>query len=197
MRSGHGGTGDGVGSSVGADPGGENVHTRGEDVEVRAVVGERSTSVVGVNGTDGASSGLGSWGDVAGILVLVTGGDGGEDSSLGGGADGAVGLRAVWASEGHGDDGAADTTAVLGVVDDPVDTGHDVGVVAGTLGVEDLHTDDGSLLGDTVGGGAGGTGAVSSVSVAVSNGLAVNEVGTLDGTATELLVSGVDTLWFV
>lgn len=128
MRSSHGGTADSVRGSVRADPGRENVHTRGEDVEVRTVVGERSTCIVGVRGTNSASSRLRSWRVVASIVVVVTGGDSSEDSSVSSGADGAVGLAAVGTSKGHGDDRAANATAVLGIVDGPVDTGLDLQV---------------------------------------------------------------------
>ena len=45
MGGGHGGTGDGVGSVLATNPGGENVKTRGKDVIALAVVGEVGTFI--------------------------------------------------------------------------------------------------------------------------------------------------------
>ena len=50
---GHGGSGDGVGSVLRADPGGQDVETRGEDVVALSVVGEVRTLVKEGGGTDG------------------------------------------------------------------------------------------------------------------------------------------------
>lgn len=55
VRAGHGGTADGVGSRVGADPGGEDVDTRAKDVDTGTVVGERSRAPAGVDGSNGQS----------------------------------------------------------------------------------------------------------------------------------------------
>lgn len=57
VRSSHGGTIDGVGGRVGADPGRLDVLAGGEDINDRPVVGERSTGVAAGAGSDSQSVG--------------------------------------------------------------------------------------------------------------------------------------------
>lgn len=102
---------DGAGSSVASNPGRQNVGSWGEDVDGVTKVGEGRAVVVDVSGTDGASRRLRGWGDVAGVLVLVSGSDSDEDTSTNGGSDSIVEDLTPWATERQGEYTAADTAA--------------------------------------------------------------------------------------
>lgn len=193
MWAGHGGTGDGVGGRVGSDPGREDTDTWSKDIDRGAEVGEGGAGIVDIGGTDGDGVWCGGWGDIGGVLVLVTGGD--DDSDTGGddGLDGVVGGGRVASSEGHGEDGLLGETEGLGVGGNPLDARDDTRVGAGSISTEDLDGNESGLLGDTVGRASDGTGTVSSVSVLIGVGRTGDVVGSPDGTSTELSVSGVDT----
>ena len=90
MRASHGGSADGAGSRVGPDPRRENVDTWSEDIDNRSVVGERSTVVVDVNGTDGDSERLRCWRVVGGVGSVIAGCDDDGDTLGNGVADGSV-----------------------------------------------------------------------------------------------------------
>jgi len=79
---GHRGTGDNVGSSLAADPGGKDVETGGEDVVALAEVGEVGTLVGESGGTDGDSLLSSSGGVSARVGVVVTGGNSEVDASV-------------------------------------------------------------------------------------------------------------------
>jgi hypothetical protein len=86
MGAGHGSSADGVGSGAGADPGGLNVDTGAEDINTGTVVGERSSTPAGVNGSDGQGVGsvggrLARDGERSATVITVTGSDNGEDTS--------------------------------------------------------------------------------------------------------------------
>ena len=189
MGSSHGGTRDGSGAA--ADPGGENVGTGGKDVQNAAVVGEAGASVVAVSGTNSADGGLRSRGVVASVSVVVASSDGDHDTRLLEVGSGAVHGRGVATTNGHGGNDTVGAVAVAVVVGDKVHTRDDGGVLARALVVEDLDTKDLGLLGDTVGPGANGTGAVSAVAVAIAAGGVVR----LDhlGAALKLGVRCLDT----
>lgn len=82
---------------------------------------------------------------------------------------------------------------VSSLVNDPLHALDDVGVVALSVGVEDLDGDDLSALGDTVGGTGDGGSNVSAVAVQVSVLLAGDEAGSPGGAATKFRVAGSDT----
>jgi hypothetical protein len=93
MGAGHGSTADGVGSGAGADPSGQNVDTRAEDINTGTVVGERSSAPAGVNGSDGQGVGsvggrLARDGERSATVITVTGSDNGEDTSVVSSVDG-------------------------------------------------------------------------------------------------------------
>lgn len=109
-------------------PGGEDVNTGGVTVDGSAVVGETGEGVVAVSGTDGEDGGLGSGGDVGGLLGLVTGSDGEEDTggddTGGGGVDGSR----LAATERHVGNSTVGAAAGLDIAGYEVDTGNDTGV---------------------------------------------------------------------
>ena len=80
MRSSHGSAADVVGSSGRSDPGGDNILTRGEDVNHRAVVGERGTSIGNGRCTDSRNLSDTSGGGRDSVNVGVAGGDGDVNS---------------------------------------------------------------------------------------------------------------------
>lgn len=192
VGAGHGGTRDGVGGSVGADPGREDGRAGGEDVNGGSVVGERGAGVGGGGGTDGDGRGLRSRGVVGGGGVIVTSSNNEGHASVDGSGDSGVDGRGLATTERHAGDGLGALALVPGSVGGPLDTRDDTGVGARAIGTEDLDGDDIGLLGDTVGAAGDGASAVSSVAVAISVG-GVGEVGAPAGTAAELGVADLDT----
>lgn len=67
----HGSTRDCVGGRVAADPGGEDIKTRSEDVDAFAVVGEVGTLIAEGGSTDSNCEFSGGRGVVAGVLVVA------------------------------------------------------------------------------------------------------------------------------
>lgn len=90
MGASHRGTGDSVGSSVRSDPSREDGNTWSKDIKNSAEVGEGGAGIVDVGGADSDGVWSGSWRDVGGVLVLVSGSDDDGDSSGDGGLDGGV-----------------------------------------------------------------------------------------------------------
>jgi hypothetical protein len=84
MRGCHGSSGDCVGGIFGSDPGGEDVETRGKDVDTFAVVGEIRTSISERRGADSDCLLSCSGGVVAGILIIVSGSDGKMETGVNG-----------------------------------------------------------------------------------------------------------------
>jgi hypothetical protein len=146
VRAGHGGTADSVGGRVGADPGGEDVDTRAEDIDTSTVVGERSRAPAGVDGSNGQSVGsvggrLARNGKRSAGVITVTGSNNREDTRVVGSVDGrGPGLRSGTAKRQV--DNRATSTALGGdVVDSPVETSKDSGGRSLTAS-EDLDGDD-------------------------------------------------------
>lgn len=183
----HAGSGDGVGGRRRADPGRQDVDTRGENVEDGAVVGPAGADILTVGRADGDGVWCGGGRVVGGVrAVIASGHDDGHASANGGGHSGVEGGR-VRASERHGEDRLICDALALGVVGDPLDAGDDARVGAGAGSVKNLDGDEVDLARDTVGGAADGTGAVGAVSVLVSVGRAGDKVRAPGGTAAELL----------
>jgi hypothetical protein len=159
-----------------ANPGGQNADTGSEDVDDGAEVGEGSDLVVAVGGTNSEDSGLRSGRDVGSVLGLVTGGNSEEETGSDGAGSRAVDAGGLGATKRHAADGTslASSTGLL-VVGSKVDASDDTRVGTRARGVEDLDGEEAGLLGDTVGLGANGTGAVGAVAVAI-RGLAVTRV---------------------
>ena len=188
---GHRGTRDGVGGGLGADPGGQDLLTGGEDVDDLAEVGEVSAGVVLADGGDGDGIGGRGRAGLAGIGVLVTGGDNGEDTLLEGALDGVVEGLGEGTTQGHVDGGLVGALLLDNVVDGPVEAVQDDGG-AGGLALEDPHGNELSLLGNAEGLSTDGTGDVGTVAHSVLI-RAASGVVALGGAALELLVLNVDT----
>lgn len=191
VRSGHGGSADGLGVVVTSEPGREDISSGSKDVEDLAEVGVvRGKVPVLVNGTD--SDGGRSTGrrNVVGILGLVTSSNDAEHARLGSLLDGTVKGVGAGSTQAHVDGGLAG--AVLGddVVDSPVEAVEDDGG-GGALALEDLDGEQVGLLGNTIGLSADGAGNVGSMANAVLSVVLEDGVG-LDGTALKLGVSVAD-----
>lgn len=167
-----------------ADPGGEDVETRGEDVVALSVVGEVGTLIEESGGTDGDGLLSSSGGVVAGVGVVVTGSDSKVDTSVNGSVDSEVEGGGLATSQAHvgGASLEALLLAVLGGLDglrvrlsSVLNTLDDVGHGAGAVGAEDLDGVDVRLLGNTVLLTGDSAGAVGAVAVAILVGIAVGD----------------------
>jgi len=176
VRRGHGGTRDGVDGVLGADPGGLNVQTGGEDISALSIVGEVGTAVIKSGGTDSDRLSSGSGGVVAGISVVVTSSDGKVNTSADSGVDGSIESLGLATTKRHVGDRALETLAlaVLGLLlllemagGSKLDTLDNVGHGSGAVRSEDLDSIDVGLLGNTVLLTGDSTGAVSTVTVAI------------------------------
>ena len=197
---GHGGTRDGVGGVLRADPGGQDVESRGEDVVALSVVGEVSTLVKEGGGTDGDSVLSSSRGVVAGVGVVVTGSNREVDTSVNSGVDGEIEGGGLATSQAHVGSAALEALllAVLGGLDglsvrlgSVLDTLDDIGHGAGAVGAEDLDGVDVRLLGNTVLLTSNSAGAVGAVAVAILVGIAVGDGLAPLGTTLKVDVLGV------
>jgi hypothetical protein len=202
---GHGGTRDGVGGVLRANPGGEDVQARGEDVVALSVVGEVRTLVTEGGGTN-SDSVLGSRRRVvAGICVVVTGGNGEVDAGIDGSVDGKVKSGGLATAKRHVGSRALEALllALLGGADSvavslsgPLNALDDVRHGARAVGAEDLDGVDVGLLGDAVLLTSDGTRAVGAVAVAILVGIAVGDGLAPVSTALEVDVlvvcTGVD-----
>ena len=184
MGRGHGGTGDGVGGVLRADPGGQDVQARGEDVVALSKVGEVGTLIVQGGGTDSDGILSRSRGVVARVGVVVTGSDSKVDTSIDSGVDSEVKSGGLAATERHVGGRALEALllAVLGLLDglgvglsSPLNALDHVGHGAGAVGAENLDGVDAGLLGDTVALSSDGAGAVSAVAVAILVGIAAGD----------------------
>ena len=196
----HGGTRDGVGGVLRADPGGKDVETRGEDVVALSVVGEVRTLVKEGGGTDGDGVLSSSWGVVAGVGVVVTGSNGKVDTSVNSGVDSKVEGGGLATSQAHVGSAALEALllTVLGGLDgvrvrlsSVLDTLDDVGHGAGAVGAEHLDGVDVRLLGNTVLLTSNSAGAVGAVAVAILVGVAVGDGLAPLGTTLKVDVLGV------
>lgn len=157
VGSGHGGTRDGVGGRVGADPRGQNVGAGGEDVDEGTEVGVRGKSISRGGGTDSAGGGLRGGRVAGGVGTVVSGGDGQEDTGADHVGGGSVDGSGLGATERHVGDGTVGAAAGLGVGGDVVHARDDTRVGSGAGGVENLDSVQADLLGDTVGGTSDGS----------------------------------------
>ena len=194
----HGGTRDGVGGVLRADPGGEDVKTGSEDVIALSKVGEVGTLVKKSGGTNGDGVRSGSRGVVARVGVVVTGGNSEVNTSIDGGVDSEVESGGLATTQAHVGGAALEALllAVLGLLlsllvslDSILDTLDDIGHGAGAVGAKDLDSVYVGLLGNTVALASDGTRAVSAVAVAILIGIAVG-----DGLAPVCATLEVDVL---
>lgn len=184
MGRGHGSTRDGVGLAVG--PGGGDVGTGGKDIDTSAEVGVVGKDIIDVSGTDSAGRSLRSRRRGRGIGGGVAGGDGKEEAGAGDGGSGRVDSSGGAATERHVDNNTVGAVLRRSIIDDELHTGNDTGVGASTVVAEDLDSEEGGLLGDTVGQAADGASNVSTVALAIGV-AAVGEVGQEAGAALEVL----------
>lgn len=176
MGRGHRGTGDNVGGSLAADPGGKDVKTGSEDVVALAEVGEVSALVSKSGGTDGDSLLSSSRGVSARVGVVVTGGNSEVNSGVDSSVDSLVKESRLATTQTHVGSAALEalSLALLGLLDlldvrlgGVLNTLDDIGHGAGAVGAKDLDGLDVGLLGDTVLLAGDGTRAVSAVAVTV------------------------------
>lgn len=177
MGRGHGGTRDLVGSVLAADPGGENVETRGEDIVALAVVGEVGTLISESRGTDGDGL-LGTSRRVpAGVGVVVTGSDGKVDTSIDGSVNSKIKSGGLATTQTHVGSGTLETLLALAslssgylggvLLSSVLDALDDIRHSAGAVGAEDLDSVDVGLLGNTVFLAGNSARAVGTVAVAI------------------------------
>lgn len=199
---GHGGTGDGVDGILGADPGGLDAQTGGEDVSALAVVGEVGTAVIESRGTDGDGLRGSSGGVLAGVGVVVAGSDSKVDTRADSSVDSGIKSLSLATTERHVGDGALEALAltVLGSLDllkmagsSVLNTLDDVGHGARAVGAENLDGVDMSLLRNTVLLATDGAGAVSAVAVAILISITLGNGLTPLGSALEIDVVDVGT----
>jgi hypothetical protein len=173
---GHGGTRDGVGGVLRADPGGKDVETGGEDVVALSVVGEVCTLIKEGGGAHGDGVLSGGRGVIARVCVVVTGGNGEVDAGVDGSVDGEVKSGRLATTKRHVGGRALEALllALLGSADgiavslsSPLNTLHDIGHGARAVRAEHLDGVDVGLLGDTVLLASNSARAVSSVAVAI------------------------------
>ena len=177
---------------VGAD----DVDTRGKDLDDRAKVAERGLCVVLVDGTDGADAGLVGRAGVAGVDVVVAGGDSEEEARVDGGFGGLVQGGAGGSAERQVSDGSLGAAAVLAgvgsVLSGEVEAGDGLRDGSRAVSTKHLHAEELNLLGHTVGLAANGAGDVGAVAVVVVVG-AVDKVLEHGGAALEVGVASEDT----
>ena len=196
MRGGHGGTGDGVGSVLAADPGGKDVQTGGEDVSALAVVGEVGTLISKSGGTDGNGLLCSGGGVVASIGIVVTGSDGEVNTSINGGIDSEIQCTGAATAKRHVGNATLEfLVARLGLLDvsldSPLNALDDIGHGARAVGAENLDSVDVGLLGNTVLLAGNGTRAVGSVAVSILIGIALGDSLAPVSTALEVSVVNV------
>lgn len=173
---GHGSSGDGVDGILAANPGGQNVQARGEDVSALAEVGEVGTLISQSGGTDGDGLLSGSGGVVASISVVVTSSDGEMHASVNSGIHSEVESARATTAQRHVGNATLETLdltglGILGLLDvslgGPLNTLDDIGHGARAVGAENLDGVDIGLLGHTVLLTGNSSRAVSTVTVAV------------------------------
>lgn len=195
MGRGHRGTRDGVDGSLAADPGRLDAETWAEYVNTLAPVGEVGTRIVERRGADRHGLVGGSRRVVAGISIVVTGGNGEVKTSIYGGIDSLVERGGLATTKGHVGSRSLEALAlaVLGglglshmLFSSILDALDDVGHGTGAVGAKDLHGVDVCLLGNAVLLATDGTGAVSAVAVAILVSVAVGDGLAPFGTTLEV-----------
>lgn len=191
---GHGSSAQGGGVAVAADAAGLDTDTGGEDVNEGTKVGEGGAAVVGlINSTD-SDGGLGrARGGEGSVLVLVTGGNNGNDTGSLDTVDGGVDGLGERAAERHVHDGLATETTAGGITGNKVHTGNHARVGTGTVSTEDLDSNELGLLGDTKLPASNGASNVGAVAVEIRLIFASDEGGAESGPPLQVLVGGTDT----
>ena len=202
VRGSHRGTRDGVDGVLAASPGGQNVQTRGEDVGALSVVGEVSTLISKSRGTNSHDILSSRWGGVAGISVVITSSNGEVETSVNAGVDGNFQNPGLSTTETHVGNTALEalSLALLGSIgllnvrlNGPLDTLDDIRHGTRARRSEDLDSIDVGLLGDTILLASDGSGAVGSVSIAISVFIVGRDSLSPVGTALEVNMVNADT----
>ena len=149
---------------------GHDGHTRGEEVDAAAVVGEVGALIVLIGGTDGDRARRGGRRGRARIVVAVTRRDNHDHAVIDDALDGCVDRSGVASTQAHVGDGELAGLVVRG---DPVEAGDDIGGVAGATAVEDADGNDVDLGCDAVVGPTDRARHVRAVAVAVLAAIAV------------------------
>ena len=131
VGSGHGGTRDGVDTTVG--PVRLDVSSGSEDIDAGAVVGVVGEGVIDVGSTNSASGLLGSGGGGGGIGALVTGGNTQEGAGGDNVGSGSVDSSGGTTTERHVHDNTVGAVLATLVGDDKVHTLDDTAVGSGTI----------------------------------------------------------------
>jgi len=157
------------------------------------VVGEIGPGVVAGGGADGDGSFDTGWRVVAGVAVIVSGGDGKVESLIDGVRDGCVEGAGFAASEGHVGYRTLVGTALLSAegqmfLDREIHTGNDVRHGARSIRPQDLDGDHLSLLGDTIGSTTNGTSTVGTMSISISIRVAIGDGRTPGSAALKLVM---------
>lgn len=170
VRAGHAGPRYGFGGIFAADPGGENVNTRGKDVKSYAPVRELGASVIPVCCTNGDGVHSRRRGDAGGIGIFVSGG-GDDDNALSDDGPGGLveGFRVI-RTQGHVDDCLRSLILLSGVLCGPLHTCEDVGTLAVSIRIKDSDGDNLGLASNTKAGSSGDTGNMSAMSILISIG---------------------------
>jgi hypothetical protein len=202
VRRGHGSTRDGVDGVLAANPGGLNVQAWGEDVIALSEVGEVGTLISESRGTNGDRVLSSSWGIVARIGVIVTGGNSEVDTSINGSVNSHVESWRLATTKRHVGSGTLESLMLailslggLGAVRfcGILDTLYDIGHGSRAVGAEDLDGNNVGLLGDTVFLASNGTRAVSAVAVSILISIVDWDGLAPSGTALEVNVLNVGT----
>lgn len=202
VRRGHGSAGDDVGGVVAANPGGQDVETRSEDVSALSVVGEVGTLIRKSRGTNSDGLLSSSRRIVASISVVVTRSNGEVKTSLNTSVNSILKGLGLATTETHVGNAALESLnlAVLGILglldvslDGILDTRNDIGHGARAARPEDLDGIEVGLLGNTILLTSHGSGAVSSVTIAIEIFVVGRDCLAPSGTALKVNVVNVDT----
>lgn len=201
VRASHGSSTDGQNSRRGSNPGGSDITSGGENINAFSPVGERGASVSftstnggGSNGDDIGSTGRGS---VASVLVFISSGNDYNDTLLVGIVDGSVKEGREATTQGHVDyRRSAPTSDEL--ADSPINSSNDTRVGSTSVVTQDLNTNNGCLLGETVVPSNDGGRNVGTVSIGIGGRPGRFSLPAEGGTSFEVIVgninSGVDDI---
>lgn len=176
MRRGHGGSGDGVGGVLAADPGRQDVEARSEDVGAFAEVGEVCTLVSKGSGSDSNGFVGRCRRVVARVGVIVASGDGEVKTKVHGCVDGQVERSTSATTKTHVGGASLETLAlsILGLLHlilmsegGPLNALNDIRHSTRAIRLQHLHGHDICLLCNSVLFAGNCTRAVSAVTVAV------------------------------
>lgn len=193
VRRSHGGTRDAPGGRAGTNPGRGDGRARSENVEGRAIVGVRGTSISAGGGTDSDGIGSRSGRVVGGIGIVVTSSDDKSDTGVDSSVNSRVDGGRVTTTKRHVGNGLPGDALGPGIASDPVDTSNDTRVATGSRRAQNLNTNEVDTLSNTIARAADSASNVGAVAVAISSRLASDSVVAVRCAATKVRVRDVDT----